>query len=194
MTRNALWPGFGPAEDGALDRSLESLSQAASLLPQDGEIYRELAAAYFLRPTSLKRKIRRTGPLPFSLRCQDLLLPGKGLPGAEKGGRRPSGLLTAISWIPISLRTTTTWPWPMRRKTRRDPPTGVWILYKLTGDRKTALIQFQKALPYFNDSPQESASIRKEIQDLTPPQKTRHLIKKTPNKSSPSAPFCAHFL
>jgi hypothetical protein len=43
--------------------------------------------------------------------------------------------------------------------------------YKLAGDPKTALAQFQKALPYFNDSPNERASIQKEIQDLTAPKK-----------------------
>jgi hypothetical protein len=43
--------------------------------------------------------------------------------------------------------------------------------YKVTGDWKTALAQFQKALPYFSDSPRERASIQKEIQDLTPSKK-----------------------
>jgi hypothetical protein len=40
--------------------------------------------------------------------------------------------------------------------------------YKLTGDPKTALSQFQKALPYFSDSSPDRAAIQKEIQDLTP--------------------------
>jgi len=39
------------------------------------------------------------------------------------------------------------------------------------GDPKTSLAQFQKALPYFNESPKEKASIQKEIQDLTPSKK-----------------------
>ncbi len=40
--------------------------------------------------------------------------------------------------------------------------------YKLSGDGKTALAQFQRALPYFGDQPSEAGIIRKEIDELTP--------------------------
>jgi hypothetical protein len=40
--------------------------------------------------------------------------------------------------------------------------------YKLTGDSKTALSQFQRALPYFGEASPERATIQKEIQELTP--------------------------
>ncbi|MCX5917150.1 MAG: M48 family metalloprotease, partial [Deltaproteobacteria bacterium] len=41
--------GLAQRRMGGLDRSIESISQAASLAPQDGEILRELGAAYFLK-------------------------------------------------------------------------------------------------------------------------------------------------
>jgi len=43
--------------------------------------------------------------------------------------------------------------------------------YKLRGDKRTALVQFQKALPFFNNAPREKAAIEKEIQELTPKKK-----------------------
>jgi predicted Zn-dependent protease len=172
--------GLAQRKMGALDRSIESLSQAASLLPQDGEIYRELAAAYFLKANfaeAQKCAEQARALSPSDAKAHFYL--GRVYLEQKRVDDALQAFLTANKLDPNFGENYYHMAMAYAAKNTPGPAyRSLAYYYKLTGDRKTALIQFQKALPYFNDSPQESASIRKEIQDLTPPPKDQTPPKK----------------
>ncbi len=172
--------GLAQRKMGALDRSIESLSQAASLVPQDGEIYRELAAAYFLKANfaeAQKYAEQARSLSPSDAKTHFYL--GRVYLEQKRVDDALQAFLTANKLDPNFGENYYHMAMAYGAKNMLGPAyRSLGYYYKLTGDRKTALIQFQKALPYFNDSPQESASIRKEIQDLTPPKKDQTPPKK----------------
>jgi predicted Zn-dependent protease len=174
--------GLAQRKMGALDRSIESLSQAASMLPQDGEIHRELAAAYFLKANlgeAQKYAEQARSLSPSDAKTHFYL--GRVYLEQKRVDDALQAFLTANKLDPNFGENYYHLAMAYGAKNMPGPAyRNLGYYYRLLGDRKTALIQFQKALPYFNDSPQESASIRKEIQDLTPPKKDQTPPKKDP--------------
>jgi hypothetical protein len=124
-----------------LDRSIKACQ--ASPLP-DGEIYRELAAAYFLKADLSTKYADRLVPIPSDAktsylpvyleqkRTDDALRPFWYKQTDLNWGELPHG---HGLWV----------------KNMLGPLTGLGYYYKIR-DLKTALAQFQRA-SYFNDSP-----------------------------------------
>jgi predicted Zn-dependent protease len=167
---------------GALDRSVENLSRAASLSPRDGEITRELAAAHFLKGNiaeAKKNAEQAVALLPSDAKAQYYL----GRVYLEE--KRPDEALQAFlkankldpNWGENYYHLGMTYG----AKGMLGPAyRSLAYYYKLNGDPKTALAQFQRALPYFKDSPAERAALQKEIEELTP---KKPGTEKTPPKS-----------
>jgi predicted Zn-dependent protease len=172
--------GLAQRKMGALDRSIESLSQAVSQLPQDGEVYRELAATYFLKANlgeAQKYAEQARSLSPSDAKTYFYL--GRVYLEQKRVDDALQAFLTANKLDPDFGENYYHLAMAYAAKNMLGPAyRSLGYYYKLTGDRKTALIQFQKALPYFNDSSQESASLRKEIQDLTPSKKDQTPPKK----------------
>jgi predicted Zn-dependent protease len=165
--------GLAQRKMGALDRSIESLSQAASLASQDGEIYRELAAAFFLKANlaeAQKYAEQARSLSPSDAKTYFYL--GRIYLEQKRTDDALQSFLTANKLDPRFGENYYHLGMAYSAKNMLGPAyRSLGYYYKLTGDPKTALAQFQKALPYFNDLPKERASLQKEIQDLTPPKK-----------------------
>jgi tetratricopeptide (TPR) repeat protein len=165
--------GLAQRKMGALDRSIESLSQAASLAPQDGEIYRELAAAYFLKANlgeaqKFAEQARSLSPSD----AKTYFYLGRVYLEQKRLDDALQAFLTANKLDPGFGENYYHMGMAYGAKNMLGPAyRSLGYYYKLMGDSKTALAQFQKALPYFNESPKERSSIQKEIQDLTPSKK-----------------------
>jgi len=174
--------GLAQRKMGALDRSIESLSLAASMLPQDAEIHRELAAAYFLKANlgeAQKYAEQARSLSPSDAKTYFYL--GRIYLEQKKTDPALEAFLTANKLDPNFGENYYHLAMAYGAKNMPGPAyRSLGYYYRLMGDGKTALIQFQKALPYFKDSPPESAVIRKEIEDLTPPKKDQ----KPPKKDS----------
>jgi len=165
--------GLAQRKMGALDRSIESLSQAASLVPQDGEIYRELAAAYFLKANfseAQKWAEQARSLSPSDAKAHFYL--GRVYLEQKRVDDALQAFLTANKLDPNFGENYYHLAMAYGAKNMLGPAyRSLGYYYKLMGDGKTSLVQFQKALPFFKDAPREKASIEKEIQDLTPKKK-----------------------
>jgi predicted Zn-dependent protease len=165
--------GLAQRKMGALDRSIESLSQAASLAPQDGEIYRELAAAYFLKANLEEaQKFAEQARSLFPSDAKTYFYLGRVYLEQKRVDDALQAFLTANKLDPSFGENYYHMGMAYGAKNMLGPAyRSLGYYYKLMGDPKTSLAQFQKALPYFNESAKEKASIQKEIQDLTPSKK-----------------------
>ena len=157
---------------GALDRSVENLSRATSLSPQDGEIIRELAAAHFLKgnlPEAKKYVEQAVSLLPSDAKVQFYL--GRVYLEEKRPDEAVQAFLKANKLDPNWAENYYHLGMAYGAKGMMGPAfRSLGYYYKLNGDRKTALSQFQRALPYFADASLERSSIQREIQDLTPKQ------------------------
>ena len=155
---------------GALDRSVQNLSRASSLSPQDGEILRELAAAYFLKgnlPEAQKYVEQASSLLPADAKVQFYL--GRVYLEQKRVDDAIQAFLKANKLDPNWGENHYHLGMAYGAKGMMGPAfRSLGYYYKLNGDPKTALSQFQKALPHFSDSSPDRATIQKEIQDLTP--------------------------
>jgi predicted Zn-dependent protease len=165
--------GLSQKKMGALDRSIESLSQAASLAPQDGEILRELAAAYFLKANfaeAQKYAERARSLAPSDAKVHFYL--GRVYQEQKRVDDALQAFLTANRLDPGFGENYYHMAMAYGAKNMLGPAyRSLGTYYKLRGDKRTALVQFQKALPFFNNAPREKAAIEKEIQELTPKKK-----------------------
>ncbi len=165
--------GLSQRKMGALDRSIESLSQAASLAPQDGEILRELAAAYFLKANfaeAQKYAEQARSLSPSDAKAHFYL--GRVYQEQKRVDDALQAFLTANRLDPTFVENYYHMAMAYGAKNMLGLAyRSLGTYYRLRGDTKTALVQFQKALPFFNHAPQEKAAIEKEIQELTPKKK-----------------------
>jgi len=165
--------GLAQRKMGALDRSIDNLSQAASLAPRDGEIYRELAAAYFLKANlaeAQKYAEQARSLSPSDAKAYFYL--GRVYLEQKRVDDALQAFLTANRLDPNFGENYYHLAMAYGAKNILGAAyRSLGYYYKLSGDGKTALAQFQRALPYYNDSPRERVSIQKEIQDLTPSKK-----------------------
>ena len=165
--------GLAQRKMGALDRSIDNLSQAASLAPQDGEIYRELAAAYFLKANvaeAQKYAEQARSLSPSDAKAYFYL--GRVYLEQKRVDDALQAFLTANKLDPNFGENYYHLAMAYGAKNMLGAAyRSLGYYYKLLGDGKTALAQFQRALPYYNDSPRERASIQKEVQELTPSKK-----------------------
>ncbi len=155
---------------GALDRSVDNLSKANSMSPQDGEILRELAAAYFLKgnlPEAQKYVEQAVLLLPSDAKVQFYL--GRVYFEEKKYDDAIQAFLKANKIDPNWAENYYHLGMAYGAKENMGPALrSLGYFYKLNGDRRTALVQFQKALPYFSEGSSDRGSIQKEIQELTP--------------------------
>jgi predicted Zn-dependent protease len=162
--------GLTQRKMGALDRSIESLSQAASLTPGDGETYRELAAAYFLKanlPEAQKYAEQARSLSPSDAKTYFYL--GRIYLEQKRIDDALQAFLTANKLDSNFGENYYHLAMAYAAKNMLGPAyRSLGYHYKLQGDLKNALAQFQRALPYFNNAPRERASIQKEIETLTP--------------------------
>jgi tetratricopeptide (TPR) repeat protein len=165
--------GLAQRRMGGLDRSIESLSQAASLAPQDGEIHRELAAAYFLRANfSEAQKYAEQARSLSPSDAKTYFYLGRVYLEQKRTDDALQAFLTANKLDPNLGENYYHMAMAYGAKNMLGPAyRSLGYYYKLAGDTKTALVQFQKALPLFNDASPERAAIQKEIQELTPKKK-----------------------
>ncbi|HEX7372008.1 MAG TPA: M48 family metalloprotease [Thermodesulfobacteriota bacterium] len=165
--------GLAQRRMGGLDRSIENFSRAASLAPQDGEILRELGAAYFLKANfaeAQKWAEQARSLSPSDAKAHFYL--GRVYLEQKRVEDALQAFLAANKLDPNFGENYYHMAMAYGAKNMLGPAyRSLGYYYKLTGDTKTALVQFQKALPLFNDASQERAAIQKEIQELTPKKK-----------------------
>jgi len=169
---------------GALDRSVENLSRAALLSPRDGEIRRELAAAHFLKgnlPEAQKNAEQAALLLPSDAKAQFYL--GRVFLEQKRIDDALQAFLRANQLDPNFAENYYHLGMAYGAKGMMGPAfRSLGYFYKLKGDRKTALVQFQKALAHFAAGSPEKSSLEKEIAELTP----KPGAEKTPPPRSPS--------
>jgi len=156
---------------GSLDRAIENLSKAASLFPGDGEIYRELGAAYLLKGNlaEAQKNLERARSLSSSDALTYFYL-GRVYSEQKLAEEALQSFLRARE---LNLRLPELYyhlGMAYGAKSMLGQAYQNFGYYYLTsGDRKTALGHFQKALPYFSENSPERQAIEKEIQALTAP-------------------------
>jgi predicted Zn-dependent protease len=167
--------GLGLAQKrmGGLDRAIESFSKAASLAPQDGEILRELGSAYLLKGylSEAQKSLESARALsPFDAMTYFYLgrvySEQKSVNEALQSFLRAKELNSNLPQIYYHLGMAFG-----AKGMLGQAYMSFGYYYKSVGDLKTALLHFNKALPYFNEPAPERQSIQKEIQDLSPKKK-----------------------
>ncbi len=165
--------GLAQKKMGGLDRAIESFSKAAALAPQDGECLRELGTTYLLKanlPEAQKylERARALSPLdPLVYFYLGRVYAEKKLPDeALQALLRSRELDPQLSGIHYHLGMAYG-----EKKMLGPAYQNFGYYYKATGDPKTALIHFQKALSYFSEQAPERQAIQKEIKDLSPKKK-----------------------
>ena len=167
--------GLGLAQKriGGLDRAIESFEKACSLAPQDGEILRELGIAYLLKANL--PEARKSLESARSLSPQDSLIYfylGRVYAEQKLADEAMQALLRARELNPNLSEIYYHLGMAYGMKNMLGPAyQNFGYYYKSLGDPKTALIHFQKALPYFSAQSSERQAIQKEIEDLTPKKK-----------------------
>lgn len=165
--------GLGQRRMGGLDRSVESLSKASSQAPQDGEVLRELGFAYFLKAnfTEAQKYLEQARTIsPSDAKTYSYL--GRIYLERKATDEALQAFLTCNKLEPSWAENYYHLAMAYGAKDMYGPAyRSLGYYYKFQGDGKTALIQFQKALPYFNEPSPDRASIQREIQDLTPKKK-----------------------
>ena len=167
--------GLGLAQKrmGGLDRAIESFSKAASLAPQDGEILRELGGAYLLKgylPEAQKslegaRALSPSDAMTFFYLGR-VYSEQKSVNEALQSFLRAKELNSNLPQIYYHLGMAFG-----AKGMLGQAYMSFGYYYKSVGDPKTALLHFNKALPYFNEPAPERQSIQKEIEDLSPKKK-----------------------
>ncbi len=165
--------GLGLAQKrmGALDRAIENFSKAASFFPEDGEIYRELGAAYLLKANlpEAQKNLERARSLSPSDALTYFYL-GRVYSEQKLAEEALQSLLRARELNPRLPELYYHLGMAYGAKSMLGQAYQSFGYYYLTtGDRKTALAHFQKALPYFSENSPERQAIEKEIQALTAP-------------------------
>jgi predicted Zn-dependent protease len=163
--------GLGLAQKrmGALDRAIENLAKADSLLPDDPEISRELGTAYLLKGN--------LGEAEKNLQKAELLAPTDAFTHFYLGRVYLEQSL-ADQALPQLIRAKELNPnlpdiyYHLAQAYGEKNMLGPAYLnfayhYKAKGDRKTALVQFQKAQTYFPENSLEGREIQREIENLT---------------------------
>jgi len=165
--------GLAQRKMGGLDRSVENLSKAASLAPQDGEILRELGTAHFLKGnlSQAQKYLEKARSLsPSDARTYFYLgrvyLEQKSVDEALQSFINANKLDPHLGENYYHLGMAYGQKGMLGQAYR-----SLGHYYKSKGDTKTAIAQFQRALPYFDEHSPERNSIQKEIQDLTPKKK-----------------------
>ena len=167
--------GLGLAQKrlGGLDRAIESFSRAASLAPRDGEILRELGTACFLKANlaeamknlEMARNLSPLDPM-VSFYLGRVYTEQKLKEEALRAFLRAKELNPDLPEIQYHLGMAYGAKGMLGQAYQ-----SFGIHYKSMGDYKTALIHFNKALPYFAENSPERLLIQKEIQDLSPKKK-----------------------
>ena len=167
--------GLGLAQKrmGGLDRAIESFSKAASLAPQDGEILRELGSAYLLKGylSEAQKSLEGARALSPSDAMTFFYLgrvysEQKSVNEALQSFLRAKELNSNLPQIYYHLGMAFG-----AKGMLGQAYMSFGYYYKSVGDPKTALLHFNKALPYFNEPAPERQSIQKEIEDLSPKKK-----------------------
>jgi len=153
---------------GSLDRAIENFNEAISFYPQDGEIIRELGYTYFLG-----------GNFPEAqkyLEQASRLSPGDGLTFFHLGlvqfaQNAPQLSLRALLRAKELMPGNPEISYHLGRSYGAVGQLGPAYLsfaqyYRATGDSRTALSHFQKALGYYDEKSPERREIQKEINDL----------------------------
>ena len=165
--------GLAQRRMGALDRSVENLAKAASMAPQDGEIYRELGAAYFLKadfPEAQKYLEQARSLSPSDARIYFYL--GRVYLEGKSTDQALQALITATKLDPNFAENYYHLALAFSAKGNLgEAYRSLGFYHKLSGAPMVALAQFQKALPYFANPSPERTSTQKEIEDLTPKKK-----------------------
>lgn len=160
---------------GALDRAIISLTKASALLPQDGEVLRELGVSFFLRGdlSAAEKNLEKAR----TLSPQDYLV-------HFYLGRVYAEKKITDAALQFLLQTKALRPefadvyYHLGQAYGAKNMLGqayqnFGYYYKIMGDHKTALLHFQKAQQYFPSSSAEAQQINKEIQELSSaPKKT----------------------
>jgi tetratricopeptide (TPR) repeat protein len=128
---------------GALDRAIDNLEKAGSLMPRDGEIFRELGAMYFLKADMAQAR--------KNLETARSLSPADALTYFYLG-RIYSELGLAYG----------------AKGMLGEAYRCFGAHYRSVGDNRTALTHFEKALPFYAEPSLERQAIQKEIEELTP--------------------------
>jgi predicted Zn-dependent protease len=163
--------GLGLAQKrmGGLDRAIENLAKADSLLPDDPEILRELGTADLLKGN--------LGEAQKNLQKAELLAPTDAFVHFYLG-RVYLEQNRADQALPQLIRAKELNPnipdiyYHLAQAYGGKNMLGPAYLnfayhYKAKGDRKTALVQFQKAQTYFPENSLEGREIQREIENLT---------------------------
>jgi predicted Zn-dependent protease len=162
--------GLAQRKMGGLDRSAENLTKAAALAPQDSEILRELGAVYFLKanfPEAQKYLEQASSMAPSDAKTSFYL--GRLYMEQKKTDEALQAFLTVNKLDPNFPENYYHLGMAYGAKGMLGKAyRSLGYYYKLTGDSKTALAQFQKALPYFPDPSPDRDSLQKEIQVVTP--------------------------
>jgi len=171
--------GLTQQRAGALDRAIENLAKASSLLPQDGEIHRELGTAYFLkanlaeaqRQLELARDLSPSDPLTYFYLGRvygEQKMIDLSLQAFLKARDLNPNLPELYYHLGLAYG---------KKNLLGQAYLNLGFHYKFSDDPRTALAQFNKALPYFPDPSPEREILQKEIESLSP--------KKTPPQDSP---------
>ncbi len=167
--------GLGLAQKrmGGLDRAIENFLKASSLSPGDGEIFRELGTAYFLKanvPEAKKNLEKARSLSPNDAETYFYLgriyAEQKSIDEALEAFLRARELNPHLPEIQYHLGMAYGAKGMLGQAYR-----CLGYHYKSLGDGKTALMQFQKALPYFAGPSAEREALEKEIEALTPKKK-----------------------
>jgi len=165
--------GLSQKRMGALDRAIENFSKAASLSPDDGEIYRELGTAYLLKakiPEAQNNLERARSLSPNDATTYFFL--GRVYTEQKLTDEALQAFLRAKELNPRLPELYYHLGMAYGAKGMLGPAYQSFGNYYLsTGDHKTALTHFNKALPYFNENTPERQAIEREIQALSPPKK-----------------------
>ena len=165
--------GLAQRRMGGLDRSIENLSRAASMAPQDVEINRELGTAYFLKanlPEARKYLEQARSLSPSDARIYFYL--GRVYLEEKSTDQAIQALITANRLDPNFAENYYHLAMAFSAKGNLgEAYRSLGYYYKLSGSTLAALAQFQKALSYFRDPSPERTSTQKEIENLTPKKK-----------------------
>ncbi|MGQ9693917.1 MAG: M48 family metalloprotease [Thermodesulfobacteriota bacterium] len=160
---------------GALDRAIISLTKASTLLPQDGEVLRELGISFFLRGdlSAAEKNLEKAR----SLSPQDYLVHfylGRVYAEKKITDAALQFLLQAKALRPEFADVYYHLGQAYGAKNMLGQAyQNFGYYYKIMGDHKTALLHFQKAQQYFPPLAAEAQQINKEIQELSSaPKKT----------------------
>jgi len=162
--------GLAQRRMGAMDRAIENLSQAASLSSQDGEIERELGATYFLKANldAAEKHLERARALSPSDALTYFYL-GRVYREKRKVDPALEALLRAKELNPHLPDLYYHLAQTFGSKNLLGPAyMNFGYHYKALGDRKTAKMHFQRALPYFPENSPERQAIQREIESLAP--------------------------